>query len=184
MSTTNDKQKLYQILCIKLVLSDNEKFWKETIELRFDTIERVKEVSAKIRFDLNSELSYICFGPDDCGKGPCIARDLIDRVDTTVCEDVDPAVEAAKETIEDIRDKVNKILKKVEEKQNTITITPAPYTLPYIDDSWKRTPIWKPITTVYAVAVPPITGDGWWWTSTNSVNLDESSVVCEVKNQK
>lgn len=165
-----DENKIIVVRFTVMKSEEHGKIEKEIIDLEFKDLSCAKTVAGTVNNILaNGACDFICFGPDYHGFSKCIARSLIDSVECMFIED--PQIEKAKNTIDDIRDKVNRILKKQEECQ-LITITPYVVAdpLPYVTiEPWPHPYCpHEPIVVTYMVVSPPDSTRWWWGASTRS----------------
>ncbi len=171
------EEKDYVVLRLTITKSKEDRIQKkEILDLEYENLENAKKASSELATVLNDNTKeFICFGPDDKGKQKCFARVELDDVESVIIED--PKIEKAKDTIEEIRDRVNKILKNQEQQITVPQIQVVPmYAVPCDDYPWKpRWPYHEPYVVTYAITTGPDSSGGWHWTSSTKLNIGETA---------
>jgi hypothetical protein len=157
------ENKVWQVLRINLKMSDGTKHWDRTIDLKFLKFEDAKECSEKLLKNINDNSAFVHFGPDDSRtKQIILPKSDIDEVNTEIIRDFDEKEAECADIIEDIKKRV----KRLEDKEDCIRITPY---VPYIPPC---NPYPIPLIATYMVSFPSdnIT---WQWTASTITSGDD-----------
>ena len=173
----SDKKNDYVILRLTIIKLPGDNVIKERIvlDLEYKDVNQAKEMSSKINTLLNDSGTFACFGPDDHGTQRCFNKDELDNV---LCEFIEePEVEKAKSTLDEIKEKLQKVL----DKQHDHIAAPV---YPWIPSPQPR-PHTMPTVVTYMVQFPP-DNSSWHWSTTGttiSINPSDSSTNIEWTNE-